>query len=284
MQSNSTWDVTCTNTSLIRREAWARSANLFQNPQYSDLTIICRDKAFPAHRNIVCQMSTYFARMCNGNFKEAGTRIIQFDDREPLLVEKMLECLYKGDYKYETLVAVLSYKRPFHASENTDAASISETPSTDYQTTPSEACLTPGSSTEPESDVRPRTAWSSPARFHASMYAYANYFGIELLKARAKQHFNQTFLDQYFSSQFEDTIHEVYAPTPEHDRGLRDIVVNMTMMSLQTLRTLPRRILDDETLKHCPKFTLDLCIALADSRTKPLLAHNSPSPKHQKSF
>jgi hypothetical protein len=208
--------------------------------------------------------------------KEAGTRIIQFDDREPLLVEKMLECLYKGDYKYETLVAVLSYKRPFHASENTDAASIPETPSTDYQTTPSEACLTPGSSTEPESDVRPRTAWSSPARFHASMYAYANYFGIELLKARAKQHFNQTFLDQYFSSQFEDTIHEVYAPTPEHDRGLRDIVVNMTMMSLQTLRTLPRRILDDETLKHCPKFTLDLCIALADSRTKPLLAHNSP--------
>ncbi|KAF7587488.1 hypothetical protein BBP40_007186 [Aspergillus hancockii] len=213
--------------------------------------------------------------VASGSSRESAVRIIQLDDRDPLLVEKMLECLYKGDYQYESLVAVPLHKLS-KAPEEMTPASVPGTPSTDDQSSSTEACLTPTSSNEPESNDRPNVVWCRPARFHAAMYTYANCFGIEVLKMKAKEHFYTSFLDQYFSSQFEATVREVYESTPEHDRGLRDIVVYLTMSSLPTLRVMPRRILDDEILKHCPKFTLDLCIALANSHTKPLMSYGSP--------
>jgi hypothetical protein len=39
------------------------------NCRFSDLTIVCRDKVFPAHRVVVCPQSDYFARACEGEFK-----------------------------------------------------------------------------------------------------------------------------------------------------------------------------------------------------------------------
>ena len=41
----------------------------FLNPKYSDLTIICGEYAFPAHKAIICPPSGYFVRACRGGFE-----------------------------------------------------------------------------------------------------------------------------------------------------------------------------------------------------------------------
>lgn len=46
-----------------------RPLRSFLNKEYSDITIICSDKAFPAHRLVLCSQSAYFRKACSGNFK-----------------------------------------------------------------------------------------------------------------------------------------------------------------------------------------------------------------------
>ncbi|KAJ5704406.1 hypothetical protein N7536_000095 [Penicillium majusculum] len=69
----------------------------FLNPKYSDLTIICGEYAFPAHKAIICPPSGYFVRACRGGF-EAGSGEVCLDAHEPILVRNVLEFLYKGKY------------------------------------------------------------------------------------------------------------------------------------------------------------------------------------------
>ncbi|KAF5856796.1 hypothetical protein ETB97_006724 [Aspergillus alliaceus] len=92
---------------------------LHLNSDYSDLEITCGGKSFPAHRLVVCPRSEYFKRACNGNLKApvihpliarwteivtplwdqgAEESIINLNDKSPVLVEKVLEFLYTGNY------------------------------------------------------------------------------------------------------------------------------------------------------------------------------------------
>ncbi|KAJ5865157.1 uncharacterized protein N7529_007073 [Penicillium soppii] len=72
----------------------------FLNSSYSDVTLVCGEHEFPAHRAILCSSSKYFLDVCNGNLKEASESSgkIQLDDHDPLFVKNALEFLYKGRY------------------------------------------------------------------------------------------------------------------------------------------------------------------------------------------
>ncbi|KAE8155041.1 BTB/POZ protein [Aspergillus avenaceus] len=225
-------------------------SSLYLNPRYSDLTIICQEDQFPAHRNIVCLRSTYFARMCDGAFAEAASGIVQLDEYDPLLIRKMLECLYTGDYTYS--IRDLGYDR---------------SPS------PEEATPTPTSDTEivpvvPNDNASKASNYS--ARFHASMYAYADYFGIDVLRTRAKRYFGIVFMKDYSADavnreSFAAVLEEVYGTTPAHDRGLRGSVVDTIMKDISNLRGGSSPVLDDAMLRRFPEFAMDVCSASLDS-------------------
>lgn len=97
--------------------------------------------------------------------------------------------------------------------------------------------------------------------FHAQMYAQGDYFQIEGLKAKAKERFEKTFLNTLEEATFAATVIEVYTSTAENDRGLRDIVVQLTRHNLPHLRNARNPILTGQLLKLVPQFMLEICIS-----------------------
>ncbi|KAF3390533.1 hypothetical protein F1880_009229 [Penicillium rolfsii] len=69
---------------------------------YSDLTTICKDRIFTVHKLVICPRSKYFHRACHAGFKKEGCQEtkhpISLDDKNPTLIEKLLEYLYTGNY------------------------------------------------------------------------------------------------------------------------------------------------------------------------------------------
>ncbi|PKX97673.1 BTB/POZ domain-containing protein [Aspergillus novofumigatus IBT 16806] len=175
----------------------------FLNPAYSDLSIICGDKVFPAHRIIVCPQSIYFENACKAKF-EGDKGEIEINDRDATLVEKMLQFVYTGDYTCDT---------PPETGELVTATHLS-----------------------PTVDAKEKTAQmiAPDSHFHAQMYAQGDYFQIEGLKAKVKERFEKTFLNTANEHSFAATVIEVYTLTAEDDRGLRDIVVQLTRNNLHS--------------------------------------------------
>jgi len=99
---------------------------------------------------------------------------------------------------------------------------------------------------------------------HVLMYAQADYFQIDRLRARAKKHFRASFLDQLDRESFQAIVVEIYRLANEFDRGLRDMVVELTIDNLATLRGGISPVLDNDLLKIVPDFAVDLCIATLD--------------------
>ncbi|KAJ5164757.1 uncharacterized protein N7500_006587 [Penicillium coprophilum] len=69
-------------------------SSLYLKSKYSDLTIVCDGQIFSAHKLILCSKSRYFQN------KKTNDEIY-LKEKEPILVEKMLEFLYTGDYTFE---------------------------------------------------------------------------------------------------------------------------------------------------------------------------------------
>ncbi|RLL94481.1 hypothetical protein CFD26_103110 [Aspergillus turcosus] len=206
----------------------------FLNPAYSDLSIICGDKVFPAHRIIICPQSKYFEDACKAKFEgEKGE--IKINDRDETLVEKMLQFVYTGDYTRDITPETQESVTLMHLFHIVDAK---------------------------EKKTAPVIARAS--HFHAQMYAQGDYFQIEGLKAKAKERFEKTFLNSSTKDSFAATVTEVYTSTAEDDRGLRDIVVQLTRNNLPQLRSGQNPILSDQLLKLVPQFMLDICVSAMD--------------------
>jgi hypothetical protein len=71
------------------------------NPQYSDLEIKCGDRTWPVHKSIVCLRSSYFAKACDGRFKEANEGCVDLHEDDANAVHALLEYLYTTNYNDE---------------------------------------------------------------------------------------------------------------------------------------------------------------------------------------
>lgn len=119
----------------------------------------------------------------------------------------------------------------------------------------------------PTVDAKEKTTASAIVRdshFHAQMYAQGDYFQIEGLKAKAKEYFRRTFLKTLEKDSFAATVIAVYTSTAENDRGLRDIVVQLTRHNLPSLRTRQNPILSNKPFKRVPQFMLEICVSAMD--------------------
>jgi hypothetical protein len=265
-------------------------SGLFLSPKYSDLTIVCGAESFAAHRNIVCPRSAYFARACDGSFKEALSREIKLPDREPVLVKKTLEFLYTGDYTSDGR-EFMSYSNPAGeqqapaASNNNKAMATapSEPPQQQQQQQDLLSSASPQPQPEPQPQPQPQQRTTNTNKlgepaiiplpcFHVLMYAEADYFQIDRLKALAKKKFQASFMDKPNKQSFQAAVVEAYRSTAEYDRGLKDVVIELTRTNLTALRgggllnLMPPVpvALSNELLRSVPEFAVDLCIATLD--------------------
>ncbi|GIJ91266.1 hypothetical protein Asppvi_010231 [Aspergillus pseudoviridinutans] len=208
----------------------------FLNPKYSDLAIFCDDEIFPAHRNIICSQSKYFEVACDGRFRE-GDGQIRLEGQDPILVKKTLEFLYTGNYTYDP---------PLYL----EMGRLSE------------------AEIEPLAEIGGRTGIVNPRfgepYFDAQMYAQGDYFQIDTLKCKAKKYFKESFLRYTTRDSYTSAVIEVYSSTAENDRGLRDLVVQLTTNNLPLLRRAADPILHDNLLECIPSFMRDICLSAVE--------------------
>ncbi|GAA93086.1 hypothetical protein AKAW_11198 [Aspergillus luchuensis IFO 4308] len=100
------------------------------------------------------------------------------------------------------------------------------------------------------------------------MYAQGDYFQINELKKKAKDYFMKSFLEHPDRDTFSSSIIEVTSSTGEHDRGLRDLVVQLTTDNLKIVRDGDNPILCDGLLESVPKFMLEVWFSTLDKCAK----------------
>ncbi|KAG2420519.1 hypothetical protein HFD88_000131 [Aspergillus terreus] len=220
-------------------EKFARITESFHlNNRFSDLTIVCRDKVFPAHRVVVCPQSDYFARACEGEFKESSGRI-EISDTDPILIEKTLQYLYTGDYTTDLSnyipLSLESTAKPKDAKGPTSSPAPSNLAEQEVDVTSFEPC------------------------FHVLMYEQGTYFHIQGLKDKAKERFRQTFLAKTEKRSLVATIMQVYRSTGgTKNDGLRFAMLQMLVENAKTVYKNKARALPFPAIAGIPGFAEEL--------------------------
>ncbi|KAG6238746.1 hypothetical protein E4U25_001452 [Claviceps purpurea] len=65
---------------------------------FCDLEIVCGERRFPAHRNVVCLHSSVIRAACLGPWKEADCGVFEIKETSHTLVRRMIDYIYSGDY------------------------------------------------------------------------------------------------------------------------------------------------------------------------------------------
>lgn len=245
-------------------------------------------------------------------------------NRDPTLLEKVLEFLYQADYTVpESVVGKVAkfrksepsdfqkflqanprakqriYKRPanpepdeiedqdvLEESEQLDDESVNASPEHEDEETEDNIL----------GDDDPFLENCHPCYFHARMYGEGDCFRIKDLKAKAKMHFTNTFLDSPDKESFRKTVEEIYSPRAVYVE-LRAEAVNMVVQNLKILwegsgSGSKPPVLTKGLLKSVPEFTaelfpafLDLCVVrnvfthMTDPSPNTPLAKEAPKKK-----
>ncbi|KAL5332136.1 BTB/POZ protein [Aspergillus crustosus] len=259
-------------------------ASLHLNSEYSDLKIICKGRTFPAHKLVVCSRSEYFKRACFGEFKETRDPI-RLDNTDPVLLEKVLEFLYTGNYTVGRLIpeaqdpqldsdtecakeSLITSISRVHAP-NQLATEVEE--ATDKITIHSSENIVQdpmdGSNQSNQEDaVEPvidPSAECPPYYFHMRVFGEADYFMISSLKDKAREQFRTSFTDCLERDLLAKVIKELYSERANYQE-LKPLAIDVVVNNLPSLRKGFSTAIDSELLEAVPKFAVDLCLATMD--------------------
>ncbi|KAJ5821251.1 uncharacterized protein N7525_010535 [Penicillium rubens] len=220
-------------------------ASIHLDPKYSDLTIVCGDKEYAVHKCIVCPRSKFFAKACDSGFEESVTNRVVLEEK-PDLIERMIEYLYTLDYHLK--VHPPETELSGHPDGENAEDSLEELGDTDEEA--ATACNT--------------------LSLHILMYSFADRLLIHGLKALSKDKVEKELaLVRLDSSTFPHIISGIYSSTPESDRGLRDLALQMTMDNLVALRSAAGTgeesgpmAFPDSLAKSTPQFSSDLVVEM----------------------
>ncbi|CRL24977.1 BTB/POZ fold [Penicillium camemberti] len=233
------------------RELLQGVASLRSDPKYSDFTIVCEGEEYAVHKCIICPRSRFFAKACDSGFEESVTNRVVLHER-PTLVKGMIDYLYTLDYKVELPIPETNLQQ----AEGEKARDNQEMP-TDLPEDAGASC--------------------SILSFHILMYSLADRMFINGLKALSKENVAKELARQLDARTFPHAIHEIYSSTPASDRGLRDLVVGITMDNLVSLRTGSKKMdpteagtgeesgpaaFPDSLVSSVPQFSSDLAVAM----------------------
>lgn len=178
------------------------------------------------HKVLLCAVSGFFDRLCDSQFQESKTAQVSLPEDEPALIARMIIFAYTLAYHTGSIQS----PKPEHEQFKNILDPYGDKP-TDNQS----------------------YDWTTRSKLHIRMYALADKYEIASLKQQSRQRFVFAFtgLDEYqpnaFCNQQFDHVEEplvqyqdrqlelaqmlrfIYSSTPEHDRGLRDIVLHQLL-------------------------------------------------------
>ncbi|KAK7425167.1 hypothetical protein QQX98_000082 [Neonectria punicea] len=188
---------------------------------YADLIIKCGTDEYPVHKILICTRSPFFAKACDGPFKEGESGEIDLPDDDPEAVASMICFLYRG-----------CYPRVEPDAERPQLSKLGETWNIE---------------TYGEETIALQDEYLC---LHAKVYALAEKYQISGLKEMAHRSFSFLIPRTISPHNFAEASEIVYTTTIDADRGLRDLVVDNLYSKAH--------FLDDEALKKLLKRLPDL--------------------------
>ncbi|KAK7214707.1 hypothetical protein V2G26_002710 [Clonostachys chloroleuca] len=219
------------------KELTSSLQRLFSSGSYSDLTILCGGSQYKVHRALVCPRSSFFEAACRNNFKEAETGEISLPDDDPVAVEMMIRYFYFLDYSPPETKSASHQTPTYFNLEGHGQGSIFG--GAIYP--PAAQGTKKSNKNKPKAETTFFTNTIAPSHLvlHAQVYALAEKYNISGLKALAATKFKCEVDSHWHSEDFMLALKEVYNSTVDHDRVLRDIVVQAVSGHLQLLESKP---------------------------------------------
>ncbi|TVY58983.1 BTB and MATH domain-containing protein 43 [Lachnellula cervina] len=174
------------------------TASMYSSGKYSDMTIICKGTTFKVHQCIVCLQSKPLAAAMDGNFKEGTSNVINLEDDQPEIVEKMLSYMYTSDY--------------------------SDQQNSTIRTEITVVCG-PGGSVYLKETTTASTSnlvISSAPLTNAQVFVIADKYDVQGLKELAEKKYEEAIAGSWNSASFVASLKLLYEETLESDRALKD--------------------------------------------------------------
>ncbi|KAK1960108.1 hypothetical protein LY78DRAFT_619014 [Colletotrichum sublineola] len=205
--------------------------NLYQNPEFSDLTIESRHAEYRVHKAVVCPRSDYFAAKCREPSSK-GTLSLAEDD--PQAVGMVIRYFYHLDYPSVSQQRDISLNGYAQANGHSNGQTSS--------------CH--------DDDFN----GSINLVLHANVYLLSKKYGISGLRALAFDKFRAGAESQWNTEEFLHAAEKVYTSCSDsnEDREMKDIIVGiicrhgelMDKVEMQkVIRTLPRDLMYDILLQ-----------------------------------
>ncbi|KAI5460315.1 hypothetical protein BGZ63DRAFT_454618 [Mariannaea sp. PMI_226] len=81
--------------------SWSPLPELLRTGKYSDVTLICEDRAYLLHKAIICTQSPVLETALTGNFQEAITNTYTIGGFDLPIVQAMIDFMYLNDYSLD---------------------------------------------------------------------------------------------------------------------------------------------------------------------------------------
>ncbi|KAH6840411.1 hypothetical protein B0T12DRAFT_459647 [Alternaria alternata] len=222
---------------VAQKQVLASLKGFLKSGAYSDLTIACGSDTYKVHKVIICGRADFFARTLSFGGKESESGIVDLPEDEPTIVKLLIQYLYEGEYD-----PLLPDGEASRALSSTGARTQTSRPKHDLDGLPysydfphnfnCEECnpspplpLTPLPSTPLPSPPLPSLNGNADQLLlHAKMYEIADKYDVVGLKDLVIEKFHRACQHFWDSDMFPVAAHHVFSTTPDHDKGLRDIV------------------------------------------------------------
>ncbi|KAI4622193.1 hypothetical protein J4E83_004933 [Alternaria metachromatica] len=181
--------------------------NLLASGEFSDLTVTCGPDSYKVHKNVVCSRAEFFSRAVKFGGKETEQGSVDLPEDEPAIVKLMMQYIYEGEYDPTLPDNRLSNSMQpecHHTCRGFTCGLCYVAP-----TAPT-ALPIPGSPTQ--------------LMVHAKLYEIADKYDVVGLKELVIEKFKRACHSFWNDPSFAAAAHHVFSTTPEHDKGLRDIV------------------------------------------------------------
>ncbi|KAI9701786.1 MAG: hypothetical protein M1836_001130 [Candelina mexicana] len=203
----------------------AAMTNKFSGPmpedKYCDLILRCGEQEMRVHRVIVCGGSRVFDKLLDSSGQDGNKSVIELDEEDGKIVKQAVAFLYTGEY---------------------DVGEYSTTPTDDDQNT-----TTP---------MAPRSI-DSILLFHLDLYAFGYNFAIPKLQELTATKFNEAVRDRdsWATENLPTLITKVYTSTPPTERGLRDVISEISALHIALLIPIPEFV---EVMNKVPEVAMDV--------------------------